>query len=228
MKAHQIKTEELKNAIERFHKQTKAEQRYASYDFCYGYFQTHRDNLLDNLELSCLHLWGYLASWGMLRGSSELLQCSPAALKNLITYFDSIRNSSIWDIDVDVYPQNLDIILNVYADISKILEDRLYVTPSKTLVTKIMLGVFGCIPAFDTYFTDTFHKLYKGFYKCEKKELCYIEDFYRKHQYIIDNMNIPVIDFNGRMTEIKYTKAKLIDMFGFTIGYEAAKKNNAK
>lgn len=224
MEARQIKTGNFESIIKQFHKQTKAEQRYASYDFCYGYFQNQRHYLVDNLEISCLHLWGYLASWGMLRGSSELLQCSPAALKNLITYLDAIRNSSIWDIDVDAYHQNMEIILNVYADISKILEDILDVRPSKTLVTKIMLGVFGCIPAFDTYFTDTFHKLYKGFYKCEKNELYYIEDFYRKHQYIIDNMNIPVIDFYGRKTNIKYTKAKLIDMYGFTIGYNNAQK----
>ena len=59
--------------------------RDASYDFCFLYFQTHRGILGGkNLECSCMHLWSYLASWGMLRGSSELLQRSPAALKNLI------------------------------------------------------------------------------------------------------------------------------------------------
>ena len=57
--------------------------RYTSFDYCFNYFQSHREqgkllDLLrgDALQLSCLHLCFYLASWGMLRGSSELLQRS--------------------------------------------------------------------------------------------------------------------------------------------------------
>lgn len=53
--------------------------RYTSFDYCFNYFQSHREqgklpDLLrgEALQLSCLHLGFYLASWGMLRGSSEL------------------------------------------------------------------------------------------------------------------------------------------------------------
>jgi len=57
--------------------------RYASFDYCFNYFQKYREqdrlgDLLDGeaLQLSCLHLGFYLASWGMLRCSTELLQRS--------------------------------------------------------------------------------------------------------------------------------------------------------
>jgi hypothetical protein len=53
--------------------------RYASFDYCFNYFQEARDNHEttrlahdDRLELSCLHLGFYLASWGMMRGSGGL------------------------------------------------------------------------------------------------------------------------------------------------------------
>lgn len=55
--------------------------RYTSFDYCFNYFQSHREQgklpeLLrgEALQLSCLHLGFYLASWGMLRGSSDLLK----------------------------------------------------------------------------------------------------------------------------------------------------------
>jgi len=60
-----------------------ANERYASFDYCFNYFQSFRESgavsLLassDNVQLSCLHLGFYLASWGMFRGSTELLQKS--------------------------------------------------------------------------------------------------------------------------------------------------------
>ena len=53
--------------------------RYASFDYSFNFFQFHREqgrlaDLLhgEALQLSCLHLGFYLASWGMLRGSTEL------------------------------------------------------------------------------------------------------------------------------------------------------------
>jgi hypothetical protein len=51
--------------------------RYASFDYCFNYFRSFReqDRTADiaapqNLQMSCLQLGFYLASWGMLRGSS--------------------------------------------------------------------------------------------------------------------------------------------------------------
>ena len=53
--------------------------RYTSFDYCYNHFQLHRERgalselvVGPNLQLSCLHLAFYLASWGMLRASSAL------------------------------------------------------------------------------------------------------------------------------------------------------------
>ena len=57
--------------------------RYASFDYCFNYFRSfrERDRTADiaaprNLQMSCLQLGFYLASWGMLRGSSTLLRKS--------------------------------------------------------------------------------------------------------------------------------------------------------
>ncbi len=53
----------------------KPNERYASFDYCFNYFQSFRElgNISAlagpaNVQLSCLQLGFYLASWGMLRG----------------------------------------------------------------------------------------------------------------------------------------------------------------
>ena len=59
------------------------EARYASFDYCFNYFQEARDSgntaqLADDEHrmLSCFQLGFFLASWGMMRGSGDLYQRS--------------------------------------------------------------------------------------------------------------------------------------------------------
>lgn len=215
-------TIDLEKTIKRFHRDANQNIRYASFDFCYLYFQENKGQLSQNMENSCLHLWSYLASWGMLR-NSKLRLCSPAALKPLIEHFD-IADNELWTLDVDQYNERtIQLLINEYKEIEDILCKILYGEKgvkhlSLTLITKIMLGVYGNIPAFDTYFIQTFHGLYGGFGVCGKSELRKIYDFYIEYKELIDELfeGIKVIDFDGHSTQYHYKKAKLIDMYGFS------------
>lgn len=87
----------------------RPEERYASFDYCFNYFQSFKENgktrelaTLDNLQNSCLQLAYYLASWGMLRGSSFLLEKSVKFYGPLIRYIAQVKKE-IWDIDVHTY-----------------------------------------------------------------------------------------------------------------------------
>ena len=210
---------DIKNNIDKFIKLRNSNtHRYASFDICFYYFQTNRINIAkaNNIEISCLQLWSYLSSWGMLRGSSKLLQKSPAALKPLVEH---IAESDVCDIDVDNYTdENIEKLLKEYREIEGIL-NAMDVKPTLTLVTKIMLGVYGNIPAFDTYFTETFRNESdkSSFRRVNKKSLESIRDFYNRNKSCFD-IKIEVIDFNNNPTELMYTKAKLIDMYGFEKG----------
>ena len=210
---------DIKNNIDKFIKLRNSNtHRYASFDICFYYFQTNRENIAkaNNIEISCLQLWSYLSSWGMLRGSSKLLQKSPAALKPLVEH---IAQSLVWDIDVDDYTdENIEKLLEEYHEIEEIL-NAMDVKPTLTLVTKIMLGVYGNIPAYDTYFTETFRNesAESSFRRVNKKSLEVIREFY-EHNKSCFNQQIKVIDFNNNPTELIYTKAKLIDMYGFEKG----------
>ncbi len=194
-------------------------ERYASFDYCYNYFYSfYRKNKLkdlanaNNLQFSCLQLGFYLASWGMMRGSSFLLEKSLRNYNELIVAISKM-NRNLWEIDVDNYSdKNIDFLLDCKKQIAEALGKEN--NPTDTLVTKIMLGVFANIPAFDKYFKKSFKV-----YSLNKKSLLKIKEFYEDNKTIFDSYKIHTFNFlTAKETDIKYTKAKLIDMCGFIDG----------
>jgi len=123
---------------------------------------------------------------------------------------------SIWVIDADKYtPENIARLLDCYSTIREAIDKD--VTATDTLVTKIILGVFGSIPAFDTFVTRAFGlPTSKG---VNERSLKIIRAFYEDNKKSIDKHHIKTIDFRtGNKTAREYTKAKLIDMVGFIEG----------
>lgn len=190
--------------------------RYLSFDYCFNYFQSFRESgdiaalaSPTNVQLSCLQLGFYLASWGMLRGSAELLQKSA---RHLVSIIEEIArtDASLWELDVHCYTE---------ANVRRLLEAagtirRANGGMSDILVTKVMLGVFGNVPAFDTYF-----KRGAGVNTLGLKALKKIGVFYRDNADVIDKYRVPTLDFvSGKPTQRLYTRAKVIDMAFFIQG----------
>ena len=213
--------------------------RSASFDICYGYFQTHkREDLKKDIERVCLVLWSYLASYGMLRGSNKVvLYKNPFYLKSLIEY---IAENDLSDIDVSDYDDasKLKRIISTYGDMSKKLgfnykdemgKDHEF-KPSITFITKVMLGVYSCVPAFDTFFC--------GFLKKEVNVNCvFCEETLRSIKQYFVGINVMsglVTDAfelaNNKVFRLKF--ARQIDMYGWERGKELleekVKKKNIK
>lgn len=196
--------------------------RYKSFDFCYSHFYFSKFHNQVDIEKSCYVLWSYLASWGMLRGSSFLLNKNPAYLSDLVDFIYK-QDMSVWKIDIDNYNENnIKTILEIYKEIKNkiLLNEKIAHT---TLITKIMLGVFGIIPAYDRYFCETFKSLSEcGFTSVNEKSLTIIHQFYQDNKETIDDFSQKtfIFDFNNNKTNLKYTKAKIIDMYGFTKSFK--------
>lgn len=197
----------------------KPGERYASFDYCFNYFQSFReenqvDELAkpDHIEKSCLHLGFYLASWGMLRGSSFLLGKSFKVYEALIKSI-SDANPMLWDVDVHCYtPSNIQLLLEFKEDVIQAFGQ--VNNPSDILITKIMLGVFGNVPAFDTYFRHGF-----GVNAYNRQSLEKVACFYEIHKPVIEQHLRPTINFlTGEFTQRSYTRAKIIDMIFFIEG----------
>lgn len=191
--------------------------RYTSFDYCHNYFRQHHEEGRvadlgndDAIQLSCLHLGFYLASWGMLRGSSVLLQRS---VKHFAPVVEVIAHSpdAIWRVDADDYGDEA---CEVLFDVGRRIRAAFPEGASDILVTKIMLGVFGCVPAFDTYFKKGF-----GVWTFGRKALRQVSRFYAEHSEVIESHRVPTIDFaSGAPTERRYSRAKVIDMIFFVEG----------
>ena len=134
-------------------------ERSASFDYCFNYFQSFREeDKIEKLaepsylEMSCLQVAFYLASWGMLRGSSFLLGKSVRFYQPLIQGIVTF-DKRIWTIDADSYDaENIAMLLACKEMIVESLGS--HHKPSDTLVTKILLGVFGNVPGFDRFFRE--------------------------------------------------------------------------
>jgi hypothetical protein len=192
------------------------EARYASFDYCFNYFQEARESgdtaaLADgdHRMLSCLQLGFYLASWGMMRGSGDLLQRS---VRDLVPVIEMIaaEPSSTWDLDANCLGTRTDEVLAL----SRRVRQAFTVPASDTLVTKTMLGVFGCVPAFDRYFRTGF-----GCQTLCANALLRVGNFYMDHQAMIDARRVFTLDFDsGLDTKRLYSRAKIIDMIFFQEG----------
>lgn len=193
--------------------------RYTSFDYCFNYFQERREQddlktLLrgDALQLSCLHLGFYLASWGMLRGSSDLLQRSVRVFGPVI---EVIANApaEVWETDADSYGDGT---CSAIFETAMTIRSALPNGATDILVTKIMLGTFGCVPAFDTYFKKGF-----GVWTFGPKALRRIGAFYDANAEVIERNRVETLDFaTGAPTGRRYTRAKVIDMIFFTAGFD--------
>src|SRR5262245_57900339 len=82
---------DIEGNIKRYLGDRNPTARYTSFDYCFNYFQSFQERAEvaaivadDNRQLSCLQLGFYLASWGMLRGSTDLLQRSVKHLVPLV------------------------------------------------------------------------------------------------------------------------------------------------
>jgi len=214
-----MKVDDLEGVITKFKSKSDQMDRYTSFDYCYNYFKTN-ENFKKDIEKSCLVLGFYLASWGMLRGSSFLLQKSGKHYQKLIEYYSTLEKD-IWKIDIDNYSNETNSqILEIYRKTKELI--IVGNSSHLTLTTKILLGVFGFIPAYDQYFCKTFKNIYSGtcgFSVVNNNSLNSIKDFYESNKDDIDKFSKSTYttDFlTGNKTNNNYTKAKIIDIYGFT------------
>lgn len=206
-----MQDKKIRANLDRFRKSQEPIDRNRSFDYCFNYFQSHHEKSdWPNSEISCHQLGFYLASWGMLRGSADL---SKRSVKIFAPIIDLIidSNKELWKIDADDYSAEARELIFEFRDKIRAKFNKM---PSDILITKIMLGVFGSVPAFDTYFKKSFK------HEFTHDALIRIGEFYSEHKELIDEYRIPTLDFEtGGNTKYRYTRAKVIDMVYFTQGF---------
>ena len=188
--------------------------RYKSWEFCYQFFSKKFDKR--DWDKAALMLAFYLASWGMYRGSSFLLQYTytihiPALKIIFSSKYKQLHDSQILD------GPKIDLLFQLIQDLKsyyfiKQHQIRPNITDSAlvsdTLISKILMGVLGNIPAYDRFVKAGLKKSHllqtmspKGY-----QQLC---DFYKQNQKEIDTLH---------KTYHIYPPMKILDMYFWGLG----------
>ena len=203
----------------------KGNTRYKSWEHCYVFFDRNK-NINVAIEMYSLHLFAYLASWGMLRGSSFLLQRDYLFHNDIVEEilkekYDSLRGISI----IDMSDSNMDLIMELKKSISRIYSEKInkgkdkkesMINPTDTLISKILLGTLGCTPAYDRYFIAGMKKFGLPNRRLTKASLKTLKEFYKKNFKAFEEVQKEI----NSQSSVKYPTMKIIDMFFWLKGYE--------
>lgn len=205
--------------------------RFKSWEHCYNFYQENFKALNDSkvFDQGCLHLAFYLASWGMLRGGTFLLQKDYKVhkyfMKEVLLYPANNKYfNSINDIRIDVEAFNgMDYLIEATksAYVNN-LGVHHAVNVTDTLASKILLGIYGNAPAYDRYFING-AKMFGISTQFNEKSLKELAVFFNTFS---TEFNDSINDFSK--DGVRYTPMKVIDMFFWQIGFMSANKATFK
>lgn len=186
--------------------------RYKSWEHCFNFFKENHRNILENqdlLELASLQLSFYLASWGMYRGSTFLLQNDFKINIPIVKIICHQQYSCLFkELDEEKLFLLKKEIKEKYSENSNKASD--------TLITKILLGTNGSVVAYDEYVKKSLKEL--GFCKT------FSSKGYKEILSLIEKHNDDFEKIKKNKGLESYPNMKLLDMYLFKKGYEIAKE----
>lgn len=216
----------IKSSTE-FYNDLKADEngRYRSWEHCYSHFIKARGSQEIDYDYLSLQLAFYLASWGMYRGSSFLLQKDykvhiPVVKELLSEKYDALVGIECTDFRKESNQQllkDINSFLGQYYDKIRreVKEQELKNQLSFTLITKILMGTLGCVPAYDRYFIAGIknQKVATGNYNL--KSIMQLVDFYEKNYARLEPAREKM-----KVEGMPYPQMKMIDMGFWQVGFE--------
>jgi len=221
-------TVNISQTIQPFY-ETIAEEHHRdrSWEHCYSYFRRNAaGGMATDRHQAALQMAFYLASWGMYRGSSFLLQYAYTVHLPVVDMLGESRFSALWETEfgagkkdqelISKIEEVIDGIRAVYRPFAPAVNSH---QPTDTLITKIILGTTGCLPACDRYFIDGFKS--SGFsYSCLNRN--FVE---RVLRFCQENLQELREEQERIMTvsKVHYPLMKLVDMYFWQIGSDKEK-----
>ena len=195
--------------------------RYKSWNICHQSFNASTQTETHTLELAF-----YLASWGMYRGSSGLLHKNHLIHKGAVDILFSNEGQALkCNAKNEVIRTNITDILNLKNKLAKHYSKITFtrgaekpkpISPTDTLISKILLGTLGCVPAYDRYFIDGLKERNINNTNFNCTSLNELFDFIDKNKEEIQDVQKLIL----AKTKEHYPIMKILDMFFWQIGYD--------
>ena len=198
--------------------------RYRSWEHCYQFFRAKTQaEIIEQRENAALQLGFYLASWGMYRGSSFLLQHAYTVHLGVVDCLAAQEYSVLWGKDVGSEKEDVTLVPVILAAVEGVREAyKPFGKATDTLVTKVLLGTFGCLPACDRFFIDGFNR--SGF------SYSYLNDRFVGRVLGFCNTHLAALRKEQARIEagggVRYPLMKLVDMYFWQIGSESGGRNS--
>jgi hypothetical protein len=188
--------------------------RYRSWEHCFKAFNnpSSTDDYL-NLQLAF-----YLASWGMYRGSSGLLW------KDYTIHSGAIKITNKYNVirvdENNLFPE-ISLIQQCFSELQKYYsninfnngKEIKYISATDTLITKIMLGIFGATPAIDRYFKDGIKSVIYQSFNINRLSVLY--EFAQSNINELQTCQSFIFDKSAMW----YPPMKILDMYFWQKGY---------
>lgn len=210
------KTSFIELATAFYNKSKSDNHRYKSWEHCYRHFGS-----ISNRDTACLHLAFYLASWGMYRGSSFLLQKDYQFFEPVVNHL--LGYQFLRGLGIEAASRTLEDtgkkIIKLKNELQRIIAhqagDSRNNPVSEILISKIMLGTLGCVPAYDRYVKAGFKAEGIRHHSFTEKSFKEIIGFGT------DNLAaITEIRRTTRKNGLEYPDMKILDMYFWQIGFE--------
>ncbi len=198
--------------------------RYMSWCHCYSAFKDNRKYKDEKtIDYLALHLAFYLASWGMYRGSSFLLQKDYKVHAPIVRILMEEKYTPLLGVTAEELTDET--MLDLLDEISnKIRQAYAKEQPSfegttnnatDTLVTKILLGALGCVPAYDRYYVQAVRQYGISTGGYDRRSVKDVAMFYLSHK---DEFEKVREELSTGGTE--YPVMKIMDMCLWQVAYE--------
>ena len=198
--------------------------RYKSWEFCYKFFQKEFDQ--QDWDKAALMLAFYLASWGMYRGSSFLLQYTYTihipALKIIFStkYLKLQKALPTEDKDISLLFTLIKELKVYYFCKQRHIRPNItsFKEVSDTLISKIIMGVLGNMPAYDRFVKSGLKKSHLS-QKMSPESYKQLLLFYRQNKNEINSLY---------KEHCIYPPMKILDMYFWSLGQESASYSNSQ
>ena len=223
--------DELIDAAQTFYEDARRDKngRSRSWEHCYRVFRDARTDPSPDCDYLSLHLAFSLASWGMYRGSSFLLQkdykvLSPIVEEILKPEYDCLFGLACVGLrDPEVQGSLEKLCADIAEHFGPIRDEvagrKVPSSVSPVLITKILMGTLGCVPAYDRFFVDGIKKYKVTTQEYSQNSLLKLVGFYEEH-----NDRLEEARRGMRVGDLIYPQMKLLDMGFWQIGFEEDSK----
>lgn len=215
------KQTDMEKYVDEFLNGREEHGRYLSFEYCYTFFCENCSSKDETVKKQmALLLFMYLASWGMLRNSFLMYKDYTylVGVVEILTHGkqDSYKPCEIIKIKNEIIAYFEGPIENPTTYITS--EGRQLVRGRRnwdTLISKILMGTLGCVPAYDDFFRGVARKCFGMCASFSERGITQLNEFLNENHTEITALTSRIKERTG----VDYPPMKIVDMYFWQKGY---------